>query len=338
MRGHKGPVYAARFSSDGNYCMSCGRDRTIRLWNPHKGSPEVPITHSSRLHDDDALLVNTYDGAHGYEVTDLCIASDNSRFASCGGDKCAFVWDVALGRVIQRFGSHMERINAVMFNPEANVLITGCYDRALRFWDMRAPAREPLQAMRGFGDSVTSIALPSFASGAACDEVVTGCVDGIVRTYDLRRGLILADDFAAPVTCVSLSRDKKCILAGCLPCSSSSATSRLAPASSAVPNVHASLQLVEKSSGVRLASYQGHKHEHFALGSCLTRDDAHVVSGSEDGRALLWDLVGQRVAATLRGHSAAVCCVAGHPRNAATVLTASHDGTCKLWAGRERSE
>ena len=239
----------------------------------------------------------------------------------------------------------MERINAVMFNPEANILITGCYDRALRFWDMRAPAREPLQAMRGFGDSVTSIALPSSSSGAACDEVVAGCVDGIVRTYDLRRGLILADDFAAPVTCVSLSRDKKCILAGCLtpsvgclPRSSSSATLRFPSASNAVPSVHASLQLVEKSSGARLAAYQGHKHEHFALGSCLTRDDAHVVSGSEDGRALLWDLVGQRVVATLRGHSAAVCCVAGHPKNAATVLTASHDGTCKLWAGRDRSE
>lgn len=321
MRGHKGPVYAARFSSDGNYCMSCGRDRTIRLWNPHKGSPEASHTQSSRPHSDDALLVNTYDGVHGYEVTDLCIAMDNGKFASCGGDKCAFVWDVASGRVVQRLGGHTERLNAVAFNPEASVLITGCYDRMLRLWDLRAPPREPLQALRGFGDSVTSIALPSLASGNACDEIVTGCVDGVVRTYDLRRGLVLADDFAAPVTCVSLSRDRKCILAGCLPGSAS-----------VVSSAGASLQLVEKSSGARLAAYQGHKHEHYALGSCLTRDDAHVVSGSEDGRALLWELVAQRVVATLRGHSAAVCCVAGHPKNAATVLTASHDGTCKLWA------
>ena len=117
----------------------------------------------------------------------------------------------------------MERINAVMFNPEANILITGCYDRVLRFWDMRAPAREPLQAMRGFGDSVTSIALPSFASGAACDEVVTGCVDGLVRTYDVRRGLMLADVFAAPGTCVSHRETKSAsgrvpnTSVGCLP-------------------------------------------------------------------------------------------------------------------------
>ena len=34
LKGHTGPVLAARFSSDGNYCMTCGQDRLMRLWNP----------------------------------------------------------------------------------------------------------------------------------------------------------------------------------------------------------------------------------------------------------------------------------------------------------------
>ena len=29
----------------------------------------------------------------------------------------------------------------------------------------------------------------------------------------------------------------------------------------------------------------------YKLDSCLTHDDAHVVSGSEDGRVCFWDLV-----------------------------------------------
>ena len=37
LKGHEGAVLAARFNSDGNYCLSCGKDRTIRLWNPHRG-------------------------------------------------------------------------------------------------------------------------------------------------------------------------------------------------------------------------------------------------------------------------------------------------------------
>ena len=59
-----------------------------------------------------------------------------------------------------------------------------------------------------------------------------------------------------------------------------------------------------------------------ATGSCLTRDDAHVVSGSEDGTALVWDLVDASVRATLRVHKGAVCSVAPHPKESAVLLTA----------------
>lgn len=34
---------------------------------------------------------------HGWEVYDLDISTDNSRIASCGGDKMVFLWDVATG-------------------------------------------------------------------------------------------------------------------------------------------------------------------------------------------------------------------------------------------------
>ena len=37
---------------NGNYCLTCGSDKTVRLWNPHKG-----------------LRIKTYSG-HGAEVLD----------------------------------------------------------------------------------------------------------------------------------------------------------------------------------------------------------------------------------------------------------------------------
>jgi mitogen-activated protein kinase organizer 1 len=33
-------------------------------------------------------------------------STDNSRFASGGGDKSAFLWDVSTGKVIRRFQGH----------------------------------------------------------------------------------------------------------------------------------------------------------------------------------------------------------------------------------------
>ncbi len=44
-----------------------------------------------------------------YEVKDIAISGDNSRFSSCGGDKMAFVWDVASGAVVRRLQGHQQR-------------------------------------------------------------------------------------------------------------------------------------------------------------------------------------------------------------------------------------
>lgn len=38
-------------------------------------------------------------------------------------------------------------------------------------------------------------------------------------------------------------------------------------------------------------SYKGHGNAEYKIDSCLTHDDAHVVSGSEDGKICFWDLV-----------------------------------------------
>uniref|UniRef100_A0A803YN40 WD repeat domain-containing protein 83 n=2 Tax=Meleagris gallopavo TaxID=9103 RepID=A0A803YN40_MELGA len=48
----QGAVRAVRFNVDGNYCLTCGSDKTLKLWNPHKGT-----------------ALRSYQG-HGYEVLD----------------------------------------------------------------------------------------------------------------------------------------------------------------------------------------------------------------------------------------------------------------------------
>ena len=37
--------------------------------------------------------------------------------------------------------------------------------------------------------------------------------------------------------------------------------------------------------------YKGHRNADYKLDSCLSHDDAYVISGSEDGRIYFWDLV-----------------------------------------------
>ena len=32
----QGAIRAVRFNKDGNYCITCGADKNVKLWNPYK--------------------------------------------------------------------------------------------------------------------------------------------------------------------------------------------------------------------------------------------------------------------------------------------------------------
>jgi mitogen-activated protein kinase organizer 1 len=57
---------------------------------------------------------------------------DNAKFASCGGDKLVFVWDVATATVTRRLQGHFGKINTVAFNKDAQVLASGKFTESVR--------------------------------------------------------------------------------------------------------------------------------------------------------------------------------------------------------------
>jgi len=191
LKGHQGSVPVVRFSKDGNYCLSGGNDRTIKLWNPIKGS-----------------LIKNYNG-HGWEVLDLATSVDNSMIASCGGDRMIFVWDVSSGKVIRKYRGHMSRVNCISYNDDNSIIITGSYDKTVKIWDCKAQSQQPIQVLDESRDSISSLYITR-------TEIITGSIDGTIRTYDIRFGVLKEDTMGSPVTCVNLSHDNNCMLASCL--------------------------------------------------------------------------------------------------------------------------
>lgn len=197
-KGHVGAVLAVRYNSDGNYCLTCGQDRIIKLWNPVKG-----------------LCIKSYIG-HGHDVFDVAVSSDNSRIASCGGDKLVFYWDVASGNIIRKFKGHDLKVNAVVFAGEdSSVVISGSYDKTVRIFDCRSRSFEAMQVMSEATDSVTSLAVRAH-------EILSASVDGYVRRYDVRKGQLTSDCLGHPSTCVRFTHDGNCVLATCATLSASS--------------------------------------------------------------------------------------------------------------------
>lgn len=69
--------------------MTCGSDKTLKLWNPFRGVP-----------------LKTYLG-HGYEVLDVQSSCDSSQLVSCGMDKAVILWDVSSGQVLRKYRGHV---------------------------------------------------------------------------------------------------------------------------------------------------------------------------------------------------------------------------------------
>ncbi|KAJ9577601.1 hypothetical protein L9F63_005788 [Diploptera punctata] len=183
----QGAVRSVRFNVDGSYCLTCGADKKIKLWNPYK-----------------ALHLKTYSG-HGNEVLNACSSCDNSHIVSCGRDKLVIMWDVSSGAPLRRLRGHSGQVTCIRFNEESTIAISGSHDNTVMCWDVRSRNNTPIQVMRDAKDSITSLEV-------AGHEILTGSVDRKVRRYDIRMNKLFSDFIGEAVTCVSLTRDSQCVL------------------------------------------------------------------------------------------------------------------------------
>ena len=274
-------------------------------------------------------LIQTY-AAHGYEVLSLAVAGDNARFASAGGDRAVFLWDVATAQTTRRFGGggggggggtghgHTGRVNAVAFaGADDALVVSGGLDTTVRIWDARSSAaHKPVQMLGDAKDAVSSLAIPGNGTGA---EIVAGSVDGRVRTYDVRMGRATTDVLGASVTSLCLARDARTLLVGTL---------------------DSKLRLMDRATGACLRTYQSvtdadparprWRNEELRVQSVLGGQERFVVAGDEmtaesaatgpatganEGRVWAWDLLTGKLVATV-----AVPWGSGGRRTAAVVV------------------
>jgi mitogen-activated protein kinase organizer 1 len=302
LKGHAGPVATARFNQDGQYCLTAGYDRTVCLWNPFRDAAEGEHT--------GGLLLKQYD-AGARDISSLAVASDSSKFVSAGGDRAATVWDVASGAVIRKCFGHDQRVNVVALNEEASILCSGSADKTVRLFDLRSASRTAVQVLRDARDGITGLE-------SRGERIFASSLDGAVRIYDLRQATCAADEIGHPVASFALAHDGRSYVA-------------------AVTAQGGALVLVDESMHTVLNRYSGHANKEYPLTPCYSADDAHVMCGSEDGRVVIWDLVDASTVAEWAAHKRAVACVQAHgstsvPSSRTSILTASFDGTAKLWA------
>lgn len=292
-----GPIHALTYSaSPGTYILTGSADRAIRLYNPSS------TTTTSGTSLPEGRLIQTYT-AHSKEVLSLAVAADNARFASAGGDRTVFLWDVATAKPLRRFAhateGHVGRVNCVAMGGAAEddgaLVVSGGFDTTVRVWDCRSGGggggggARPVQVLTEAKDAVSAVVV----RGA---EIVAGSVDGRVRGYDVRMGRCVTDVVGASVGSLCLTRDGKAMLVGSL---------------------DSRIRLMDREGGGCLRTYGGGgedggsgqprwKNEDLRVQSVLGGKERFVVAGDEmtgddddndtsaageGGRLWVWDLM-----------------------------------------------
>ena len=155
------------------------------------------------------------------------------------------------------------------------MLVSGSFDEAVFLWDARSG--RVMRSLPAHSDPVGGVGFSRDGT------MVCSCAgDGLIRVWDTQTGQCLqtlVHDDRKPVTSVQFVPNSKFVLAWTL---------------------DSCVRLWDYAEGKCVKTYQGHENTRFSLSGTIGRyrdggRDAFVVSGSEDGSLLAWDVGSKEV-------------------------------------------
>ena len=99
---------------------------------------------------------------------------------SGGADKAARMYDIASGQTTQ-VAQHDEPIKSVKFLDQQQILVTGSWDKTIKYWDLRSP------------QPVGTVQLPErcYSLDAAGPLMVVGTAEKHVCIFDLNNPTVI---------------------------------------------------------------------------------------------------------------------------------------------------
>jgi len=265
-------------------CASSSADGYIKLWNLQDS-----VTGSKEQH---LLEPSVTCGGHTRGINDIAWNPVSPFLASASDDKTVRLWDMVTGDALVEYRGHDSFVFCV--DQYRHMIVSGSFDETVKLWDIRSG--DCVSTLPAHSDPVTSV---SFNRDGTV--VCTGSHDGLIRLWDVATGECLKTIYAAgnpPVCSAKFSPNSKFILAGTL----MDATLRLWP-------VH--------RTGSNLCAKTYKSEHHVNVKYSIVADftyDGNILTGSETGKVILYDLQSQDVLQVLEEHDDAVLAVSAHDK------------------------
>lgn len=271
---HDRGITCAKFSPDGKVLATASADASIRIY----AVPDYPVQDQAFK-----LLRTLHTHKAGINAISWSPIGPSFTLASASDDKSILLWNPLSSDFPippSPFLGHSNYVYSLAFSPKGNMLVSGSYDEALFLWDARSAKK--MKDLPAHSDPVSGV---DFVKDGT---MVCSCSsDGLIRIWDSGTHQCLktlVNEDRKAVTAVRFTPNGRYVLAWTL-----DSNIRL-------------WRYLNTDGGGCVKTYQGHLNTRYSLSGCfgeyqiideasgISRNEAFIVSGSEDGDVVIWDV------------------------------------------------
>lgn len=326
--GHTNRVNAASFSPDGRRVITGAGDNLVKLWDTETGM----------------LLANL--SGHKDGISTAMFSGEGNTLITADGNGLIKLWEAKNGKLKANMPGHDTIINMIEINAVGNRMVTASLDGTAKIWNLET--RSILFSFQHDGEVLCAKFSPDGK------KVVTTAMDETLRIFDAASGRLLytfENETGGVFIAASFSPDGKKILAS----SGTSGAATLLNAESGnmitneIPNIHG-CPAIFSPDGKKIITIDHDRNinilqaETRALISSIKDQGADIkmLKMTADGKMIiaipeeewevkLFDSSGRMI--PLVGHSNKLT-DASFSNDGKKILTASQDGTVKIWDAR----
>ena len=284
---HTDSIHSVAWAPNGKYLASCGRDKTVHVWDATTGNNVfIYKNHSSYVYglawspNSQRIASTSFGNAHVWDAT----TGDNSVFyrehslwvysiawtqnalliATGGADGEVHIWDARTGKAIYKYQEYSKAIRTVDCSNQINStrVICGCEDTLLYSWDFTT--KNASVTFQGHKKEISCVAWSPSDS-----KVVSSSRDRTAKIWDASTGNTLStyQGHTKDVHALAWSPDG----------------TRIASAGE-----DKTVRVWDITTGTTLFTYQGHTKEVLSLS--WSPDGTRIASAGEDKTIRVWQV------------------------------------------------